>query len=111
MKLDYKTIVIASIIGSFGGGIVSNVFNAELERKYDALLKERPPIALIDFASLIADKQLEEGVKAEDVSQMMDDIAKATLKLHEAGYLIMERNNVLGAPESLLIKKEEISKW
>ena len=108
--MDIKTIVIAGLIGTLGGGLVSTVSNHFTEGKISKQLRERPPIAVIDFVKIIADKQSEEGVTAEQVEALVDGIHKTTLMLHESGYLILDASQIVAAPELLYLNEEEILK-
>lgn len=108
--MDIKTIVIASLIGTLGGGLISTALNHFTEGKMSKQLTERPPIAVIDFVQIIADKQSEEGVTPEDVEALVDGIHKTTLKLHESGYLILDASQIVAAPEFLYLNEEEILK-
>ncbi|MGH0003613.1 hypothetical protein ACQU0X_26350 [Pseudovibrio ascidiaceicola] len=69
-------------------------------------LQRTPPIAVVDFLEVA--KSMGPDASAEDVSNMLLKVNNATMKLKEAGYLVLDREKVVNAPEDLLLPLEAI---
>ena len=66
---------------------------------------ERPPIVVVDFGQVVADLP-KDGSAAETVNHRMLRVRGAVKKLADAGYLVLDGQAVLGAPESSYVPAE-----
>lgn len=108
--MDIKTVTVSVVVSLVGAVAISLLMKSSIEQSFAEQIKERPPVAIIDFTKLVAEKQLEQGVTPEEVESLMDGISKTVVTLHESGYVIFDASTVVGAPEALYVSKEEIMK-
>lgn len=64
-----------------------------------------PPILIVDYAEIIGDLPVDEV--ESDVVMMR--VGEVIAKFHDAGFLIIEAQNVISAPNSLYLTKEMIN--
>lgn len=70
---------------------------SELEKPLQAM----PPLAVVDFLEVA--RSLPPEASESDVNELMLKVNNATVKLKEAGYLILDRANIVHAPEDILV--------
>lgn len=66
---------------------------------------ERPAIVVVDFGQVVADLP-KDGSAADTVNHRMLRVRGAVKKLADAGYLVLDGQAVLGAPESSYVPAE-----
>ena len=61
-------------------------------------------MVVVDFVRLA--QQYPEGASAEEVEKLMRKTNAALLKLRDAGYVVLDAQAVLAAPDELLVTSE-----
>lgn len=92
-----RTALVAAVVGAVSGGGASYLSAWRVE---DASV--RPPVAIVDFSKLVLRA---DGAQrsAEEVNLQMVRVKNAVEKLRAAGFLVIDSQSVLGAPESLYV--------
>lgn len=95
--------LMAAVIGAVTGGSFS---------WYMSMLRSdetgvRPPVAIVDFSRLVISA---DGAQRspEEVNLQMVRVKKAVEKLRSAGFLVIDGQSVLGAPESLYVPMDRL---
>lgn len=106
--MDLKAIVIAAVIGAAGGFAGSYcVFEKQINR-IDDMLVQRPPIVVADFASIAMNYPV--NASEVEIQQLMVKTNNAFMRLSEAGYLVIDRSNVIMTPDEIVLPPEAILK-
>lgn len=95
--------LMASAIGAAtGGGLCWYYFTAQSDAA-----SVRPPVAIVDFSKLVIRA---DGAQrsADDLNAQMVRVKKAIEKLRSAGFLVIDSQSVLGAPESLYVPMDRL---
>lgn len=95
-----------------GAGLIGGVLGAAIALGIGWLnfkpVQERsklsPPVVIVDLVTLA--KQYPDGANTEEVEQLMLKTNKGLLKLRDAGYLVLDAQAVLAAPEDLMLSSE-----
>ncbi|KZL22684.1 hypothetical protein [Pseudovibrio sp. Ad37] len=74
--------------------------------EFEQDLQRTPPIAVVDFLEVA--KSLDPGASEAEVRDVLLKVNNATMKLKEAGYLVLDREKIVNAPEDLLLPLEAI---
>lgn len=75
-----------------------------INQKFEKMYQQIPQIAIVDLVKIA--KQYPEGASETEVNTLMVKTNNAILKLKEAGYLVIDSQAVLAAPEELKVDKE-----
>jgi hypothetical protein len=104
--MDIKSIVIAGILGAVGGTGASYLLMEKNQAALDDRLAHIPPVVVVDFAAMAMNYP--EGATPEEVDRLMMKTNEAVLKLHEAGYLVIDAGAVVAAPDDLYLPEDVI---
>ncbi|MDU7586733.1 MAG: hypothetical protein E7K47_04955 [Acidovorax sp.] len=95
------------------GGVIGAVLHAAISlsagwylfiKPMQERLQQTPPVVVVDFVRLA--QQYPEGASAEEVEKLMRKTNAALLKLRDAGYVVLDAQAVLAAPDELLVTSE-----
>jgi D-tyrosyl-tRNA(Tyr) deacylase len=92
----------AAIAGAVAGAIAAGGAHYALKRFESA---NAPPIAVVDFGQVVADLPKDDSAP-QTVNQRMTRVREAVKKLTDAGYLVLDGQAVLGAPEGTYVPAE-----
>lgn len=93
----------AAITGAVAGAIAAAGAHYALERFEPA--SAPPPIAVVDFGQVVADLPKDDSAP-QTVNHRMTRVREAVKKLTDAGYLVLDGQAVLGAPEGTYVPAE-----
>lgn len=96
-------LVLAAAMGALSGGGLS--WYLSLARVGEAAV--RPPIAIVDFSTLVLRADGAQRSPEEFNAQMLR-VKRAVEKLRHAGFLVIDSQSVLGAPESLYVPMDRL---
>lgn len=102
-----STIVRVALAGAFAGALAAGAVSWYVARQEAEKAKLRPPVAIIDFAALIA-RGGETPRSAEDLDRRMLQVKRAVQKLRDVGFLVLDSQSVLGAPELLYVPADRL---
>ena len=88
---------VAAVIMVNGAGFY--YLNYKVDRKFS----EIPPIAVIDLTKVAA--EYPEGASESELNALMIKTNNAIVKLKDAGYLVIDAQAVLAAPDELRVDK------
>ncbi len=97
----------AVLAGAFAGALVAGALSWYVAAQATEEAKLRPPAAIVDFAALVA-RGGETPRSAEDLDRRMLKVKRAVQKLRDAGFLVLDSQSVLGAPESLYVPVDRL---
>ncbi|BAU49634.1 hypothetical protein SVA_3086 [Sulfurifustis variabilis] len=93
----------AAIAGAVAGAIAATGAHYALKRFEPA--SAPPPIAVVDFGQVVADLPKDDSAP-QTVNHRMARVREAVKKLTDAGYLVLDGQAVLGAPEANYVPAE-----
>jgi hypothetical protein len=93
----------AAIAGAVAGAIAAGGAHYALKRFEPT--GAPPPIAVVDFGQVVADLPKDDSAP-QTVNQRMTRVREAVKKLTDAGYLVLDGQAVLGAPEGTYVPAE-----
>ena len=93
----------AAIAGAVAGAIAAGGLHYALKRLEPA--GAPPPIAVVDFGQVVADLPKDDSAP-QTVNKRMARVREAVKKLTDAGYLVLDGQAVLGAPEANYVPAE-----
>jgi len=103
-----RVVALALLAGIAGASLALALAAALAWNWYLAPLKERisrtPPVVVVDFVKLA--QQYPEGASTEEVEALMLKTNQALLKLRDAGYVVIDAQAVLAAPDDVLVTSE-----
>lgn len=102
--MNLKTIFIAALLGaalSFG---VSYYFYGRHIPAMQARLDQTPPVVIVDFARLVSSYPLD--ASQQELEKMMHKANSAIVKLKDAGYVVLDAGNIIGAPDDLYLPED-----
>ncbi|RSE57647.1 hypothetical protein [Alcaligenes faecalis] len=100
---SYGAIVISTILGAAIALFGSYFLFSDLEKSVKEHQSNTPPVVIVDFVDL-AQKMEESG--EDDVEANMDRIGAAVLKLREAGFIVLDAQAVLAAPQTMYLPQQ-----
>ena len=104
--MNFKSILIAALLGSAGGFGGSYYLIAKETSVLHEQLALTPPVVVVDFTKIA--KSYPSGANENEIEQLMIKTNNAIFKLKEAGYLIFDSTAILGAPEDIYLPSEVI---
>ena len=105
--MDFKSVLIAAI---FGGAIGMTASQFLTEKKLAGMrtqLEQRPPVVVIDMMQM-ALNAVEPGSNQEDIDRHFKQSQEAIVRLQEAGYLVLARENIVAAPKDLFVSQDDL---
>jgi hypothetical protein len=98
-----RTWRVAAIAGAVAGTVAAAGAHFALKRFEPA--SAPPPIAVVDFGQVVADLPKDDSAP-QTVNHRMTRVRAAVKKLTDAGYLVLDGQAVLGAPEGTYVPAE-----
>lgn len=94
-----------ALLGAIGGFAASYfVLNAQLSEMNERLALT-PPIVVVDFVKMAS--AYPEGATAEELEPLLTETNNRIVKLKEAGYLVIDYQNILAAPGDIMYPFED----
>ncbi len=97
----------AVLAGAFAGAAAAAGISWYLAQERAEEAKLRPPLAIVDFATLVT-REAGPPRAADDLDRRMMTVKKAVQKLRDAGFLVLDSQGVLGAPELLYVPVDRL---
>ncbi len=97
--------LLAGLLGGIVGAVLAvGIGWYTLIKPMHHRLQQTPPVVVVDFVRLA--QQYPEGASAEEVERLMRKTNTALLKLRDAGYVVLDAQAVLAAPDELLVTSD-----
>lgn len=96
-------IVIGAVLGAAIALTGSYFLFSGLEKRIEEHQSNTPPMVIVDFVEMA--QKLEES-SGDDVEGNMDSIGAAVLKLRDAGFIVLDAQAVLAAPQTMYLPQE-----
>tara|TARA_B100000446_G_scaffold184352_1_gene206159 strand:- start:41253 stop:41615 length:363 start_codon:yes stop_codon:yes gene_type:complete len=106
VKIDH--VVLSTVISAVLGFLAAYLY---LQPQLNAVKDDvalRPPVIVVDMAKLALDS-VPVGSPKEDIKRHFARTQEAINKFKEAGFLVIPRENIISAPEDLMLSKDDVS--
>lgn len=106
VKIDH--VVLSTVISAALGFLAAYFY---LQPQINAVSDEvalRPPVIVVDMAKLALDS-VPVGSPKEDIQRHFARTQEAINKFKDAGFLVIPRENIISAPEDLMLSKDDVS--
>ena len=108
MTVKFDHIVLSAVISAVLGFLAAYLY---LQPQINAVKDEvalRPPVIVVDMAKLALDSVPVSSPK-EDIQRHFARTQEAINKFKDAGFLVIPRENIISAPEDLMLSKDDVS--
>lgn len=106
VKIDH--VVISTVISAVLGFLAAYLY---LQPQLNAVKDEvalRPPVIVVDMTKLALDS-VPVGSPKEDIQSHFARTQEVINKFKDAGFLVIPRENIISAPDDLMLSKDDVS--